>query len=202
MERIVQGDEGGSSRPDDVACPVEQVVTVVHRRYRGQRSARAPGIFGGSVAATVLSTAFGSKAVLACPVRWVGGPPGPVIRGVGHDQAPPRVVTVQRTDALWAPLLEPGNTNSSLPGRRETIATSDGQPVAAGAGRAVTGTRRRGAARDAGGWSGRAGLTEHPAGRSARGMRLGRASTVPSAPQVGRARNRLRHGIGVRLSMP
>lgn len=154
MEGIVQGHERRSSWPHDGARPVEQVVAIMHGRDRRDRSACASSVLGGSVAAAEEASAFGSKTVLACPVLRVGGPPGSVVRGAGHLQAPPRAMAVKRTDALWAPLLEPGNANSSLPGRRETIATSDGLPRPgrrpAGATNRAVG-RRRGRRRRRGG---------------------------------------------------
>jgi hypothetical protein len=87
MKRIVQRHQGGPPRADDAACFVEQVVTVMKRRDRRERSTPSSGVLGGAVPSTIEAAALGPEAVLARSILRMSGTPGSIVRGIGHRLA-------------------------------------------------------------------------------------------------------------------
>jgi hypothetical protein len=84
VEGILERRQRRRLRSDDAASNLEEVMTEVHGRDRGDRATPAPGVFSRPVAAAVAATSFVAKLVLACPIIGVGGSPGPVIGRVCH----------------------------------------------------------------------------------------------------------------------
>jgi hypothetical protein len=129
VEGILERHEGRRLGTDDAASKLEEVMTEVHRRDRGDRATPAPGVLGGPVATAVAATSFVAKLILACPIVGVGGSPGPVIGRVCHRSVLRTAAVGRMGDLAGRPLgavTEASQRSSFLPGRRGTAATSDG----------------------------------------------------------------------------